>query len=68
MKKVKVSFKGGVVRYFEIGKINIITTLPNKGPSFIDFRRLSGDKYILNSTNDIIPDVEFLEKIEIVDE
>lgn len=68
MKKIKISFKGNVVKTFELDKVNIIPTVSEKGPSFFEIRKKTDGKYHILSTNDMLPDISFLEKIEIVEE
>jgi hypothetical protein len=68
MKKVKIHFKGNVVKTFEVDKINIIPVPSGQGPSFFEIRKKSDNKYSILSTNDMLPDISFLEKIEIVEE
>lgn len=67
--KLKVSFKGDLERTFDIFRAEILPVPPKgNGPSMLTFVKRGDDKYVLSVTPDIIPDFEFLEKIELLDE
>jgi hypothetical protein len=69
MKKVKVTFKGNVVKTFDLQRIDILPIMGNDmGHSMLHLNRRGDNKYVLSCTQDIIPDVTFLDKIEIVEE
>jgi len=69
MKKVKITFKGDVVKTFELDRVDILPVLGHANfNSMFHLAKRSDDKYILSCTQDIIPDISFLDKIEIVEE
>ncbi len=69
MKKLKVSFKGGIVRTFDLERIDIQPALPGgQGLSMLHLVKRGNKGYMLHVTSDILPDTEFLDKMEIVEE
>lgn len=68
MQKVKVSFKGGVVKSFNLSRVDILPNTGGKGPSMLHLSKRGDNSYVLSVTPDVIPDISFLEKIEIVEE
>lgn len=69
MKKLKVSFKGGIVRTFDLERIDIQPALPGgRSPSMMHLIKRGDKGYMLHVTSDILPDTEFLDKMEIIEE
>jgi hypothetical protein len=68
VKKLKVTFKGDVVKTFDLEHIDIMPVPQStNGPSMMNLMRRGENRYALRVTSDIIPDVTFLEKMEIIE-
>lgn len=67
-KKIKVTLKGGVVRMFNLDRVDIVPSHGDKGPGMLHLNKCGENKYMMHVTSNIIPDVEFFEKIEIVEQ
>jgi len=66
--KLKISFNNNTSKEFEIDNVNIIPSHGgDKGPLMLHVNKVRDNKLHINVTSNIIPDVTFLEKIEIVE-
>ncbi len=63
--KLKVTFKGGVVKEFELDRVQVIPQI-KEGPMRLDMHVNKTGKYDMFVTSNLIPDVELLDRIEFV--
>lgn len=63
--KLKVTLSGGKTREYVLNRINVAPH-PEGAPMLLNLNK-KGDKYDMLVSSNLIPDVDLLEKIEIVE-
>ncbi|MDD5649572.1 MAG: hypothetical protein PHF86_04030 [Candidatus Nanoarchaeia archaeon] len=67
--KLKVTLSGGKIREFNLNRINIVPSPPVDGPVMLNMNksRENNGTYDMFVTSNLLPAVDLLEKIEIVE-